>query len=569
MKLHDLPTVVYLVALIVLLLLPFSASAQESASDAPTIYLPLVMRPSQPTAPVIHSFVANPASIVAGAASTLSWQVTGATSLSITPDVGAVNGSSTSVSPATTTQYTLRAVNTAGAVTAQTTVTVTTPSPATGGFFLFPMPDIELPTSHPTLAVDDAGGVHVAFTPESATQNTPGRPAYYAYCSANCTSAAAFTRLQLGDGVDFASLSLTPDGKPRLLLRRPVQTTYIFQYWQCDSNCTQLAQWQSGDLGYAFARQVGWVETFIHSFALDHLGRPRFVYYDNGVDAEDSHRGVFYAWCDSDCTASANWYETRLLDDANASDFNLAFGPDGQPRLAYATYDSQAMSQQVAYAECQADCHSGGNWSGIVLANTASASVSHFATFALAVDSNGGPKLALYTGTGQGGSLTPNSLYYLACSATPCAAEQAWSTLQLNLPETQGEEGVALALDSQNRPAIAFHAPMAAGLGLYFARCDANCATSALGWQAQEVEASEVINAELPIPPWPGCSFPQCNPPVPPCTLSTWDGGVRPALALDGAGNPHIAYDAEHRQGGACGTFTDTKQTRFIRFSWP
>jgi hypothetical protein len=47
------------------------------------------------------------------------------------------------------------------------------------------------------------------------------------------------------------------------------------------------------------------------------------------------------------------------------------------------------------------------------------------------------------------------------------------------------------------------------------------------------------------------------------------DAGVWPALALDGAGNPRIAYDAEHRQGGACGAFTDTKLARFIQFNGP
>lgn len=571
MKHPYLHPLIGLSVLIVLLLTPLSAAADEPAPNVlpRTTFLPLVARTASPAPPVIHSFNASPAIIVAGSASTLSWQVTGATSLSITPSVGAVTGNSVVVHPATTTQYTLLASNAAGSTSARATVTVNTPPPSSGGFFIVPTPDIELPTSHPTLAVDDAGGVHVAFTPESAPQSNPTRPAYYAYCPANCTRAAAFTRVQLGDGVDFASLALTPTGQPRLLLRKPVQSVYVFQYWQCDGDCTNLAHWQSGDLGYAYARPVGWVEAFIDSFALDHLGRPRFVYYDSGADYQDPHRGVFYAWCDATCTAPANWYETRLLDDGNASDFDLALGPNGQPRLAYVTYDSQAVAQQVAYAECQTGCQSGNNWAGIVLANTASASVSHWATFDLALDAGGKPRLALYTGTGQGGSLVANSLYYLACNAAQCAADQAWSALKLNLPQTQGEEGVALALDSQNRPRIAFHAPLAAGFGLHFAWCNANCATSALGWQAQEAEASEEVNAQLPIPPAPGCSFPQCNPPIPPCTFSSWDSGLRPALALDGAGNPRIAYDAEHLQGGACGAFTDARLTRYMQFNRP
>jgi hypothetical protein len=355
-----------------------------------------------------------------------------------------------------------------------------------------------------------------------------------------------------------------------VLARKRTQSAYLFQFWQCDGGCTNPAQWRSGDIGAAYARPVGWVEGFIHSFALDHLGRPRFVYYDNGETYEDPHTGAFYAWCDAGCTAPANWYETRLLNDAYASDFDLAFGPAGQPRLVYATYDDQNLAQQVAYAGCEQGCQNTANWSGIVVADTASASVTHWAVFDLAVNSQGKPRLALYTGTGLGGSLAPNSLYYLACDAAQCAADQAWSALKLNLPQTQGEEGVALALDGQARPRIAYHGPLAGGFGLFYAWCNAaNCATAPQGWQAQKLEASEEVNAELPIPPWPGCAFPQCNPPIPPCTISTWDSGVRPALALDAGGHPRIAYDADHRQGGGCGTFTDTKQTRYIQFIQP
>lgn len=443
------------------------------------------------------------------------------------------------------------------------------PPPATGGFFLIPTPDIELPTSHPTLAVDPAGGVHIAFTPESATAENPTRPAIYAYCPANCTGPEAFTRLHLGDGVEFASLALTPSGQPRLLLRKRVQSSYLFQFWQCDGNCTSMAQWISGDVGAAHARPVGWVEEFIHAFALDDQGRPRFVYYDNGADYEDPHWGAFYAYCNADCTTAANWQETRLLDDTDAGEFDLAFGPNGQPRLAWTTFNSETITQQLVYAECEQNCHIVDNWSAIAVADTASASVTHWTVFDLAVATTGKPRLALYTGTGAGGSLAPNSLYYLACDAAQCAADQVWSALRL-LPGTQGEDGVALALDSQNRPRIAYHAPLAAGFGLFYAWCNANdCATATQGWQAQEMEANEEIDAELPIPPWPGCAFPQCNPPIPPCTMSFWDGGVRPALALDAAGHPRIAYDADHRQGGGCGAFTDAKLTRFIQFGQP
>ena len=79
-----------------------------------------------PTSPIINSFTANPPSITSGGSSTLSWSVTDASTLSISPGIGTVTGTSTSVSPTATTTYTLTATNSAGSVTASVTVTVGT-----------------------------------------------------------------------------------------------------------------------------------------------------------------------------------------------------------------------------------------------------------------------------------------------------------------------------------------------------------------------------------------------------------------------------------------------------------
>jgi hypothetical protein len=532
------------------------------------LYLPFITKSATSAAPVIQSFSANPASIAPGQASTLAWSVTGATSLSLSPGIGAVTGSSQVINPAATTEYTLTATNAHGSTTAKTTVTVTDPAPS-GSFFIVPVADIDRPTSHPTVRVDAAGGVHVAFTPDSSGPGGSTRPAYYAYCSGNCASAAAFTLVPLGDDVEYANLALDPAGHPRLLLRLATGNMFAYQYWLCDIGCTNSGQWTSGTIGYAYARPVGSGEPFSQFFALDPQSRPRFVYYDAGADLDDPHWGAFYAFCDAGCTNPANWNETRLLDDTYATTFALAFGPAGQPRLTYATYDPDNVLQLLGYAECQGNCGSAAGWSDSQLAATASASVSDFANFALRVDGSGHPRLALYTGTGLGGSLAPNRLYYLTCGAADCAQTANWSALDLGFTETHGAEGVDLALDSQDRPRIAYHAPLAAGFGLHYAWCNTTCTASAQNWQTLEIEPSEQVTQELPIPPWPGCPFPQCNPPTPACTQSFWDTGVRPSLALDPAGHPRVAYDADHHQGGACGTFTDTRLTRFALFNQP
>jgi hypothetical protein len=426
----------------------------------------------------------------------LSWSVTGATSLSITPGLGTVTGSGRQVSPAATTEYTLVATNTYGSSSAKTTVTVGSAT-TSGSFFIVPIPNIDRPTSHPTIGVDLSGGVHVAFTPESGTT----RPVNYAYCPGNCTNASAFTSVPLGDHVEYANLALDAAGHPRLLLRLRADTMFAYQYWACDSNCTNAAQWTSTTVAYAYARPVASSEPFSRYFTLDASGHPRFVYYDAGADANDPHWGAFYAGCDNNCTTPANWTELQLLQDSSAQQFDLAVSAIGQARVAYVSYDSDNIQWYVAYAECAANCYTSANWSTLRLVDTVSASVTEFATFSLRVDSNGHPRLALYTGTGLGGTLTPNSLYYLWCDATSCMQGQSWHALDLNLPDFNGEDGVSLALDNQNRPRIAYHAGLTTGDGLYYVHCNANCGAAA-SWQAGRVEPSAKVNTELPIPPY-------------------------------------------------------------------
>jgi hypothetical protein len=80
------------------------------------------------SAPVITFFAADPAAITAGQSSVLSWQVTGATTLSIDNGVGVVTGTDrVTVSPVQTSTYTLTAANSADSATKSVTVVVQAP----------------------------------------------------------------------------------------------------------------------------------------------------------------------------------------------------------------------------------------------------------------------------------------------------------------------------------------------------------------------------------------------------------------------------------------------------------
>lgn len=78
----------------------------------------------QGAAPTIASFAASSSSVSSGTQVTLSWQASGASYVIISPQIGAVRGSSATVTPMQTTTYTLYATNQCGRTQATVRVTV-------------------------------------------------------------------------------------------------------------------------------------------------------------------------------------------------------------------------------------------------------------------------------------------------------------------------------------------------------------------------------------------------------------------------------------------------------------
>jgi hypothetical protein len=100
---------------------------QLTASDFEVVAMnPIYTQANLPSgaAPSIASFNASTATISAGASVTLQWQVSGASYLTITPQVGAVRGTSLVVTPSATATYTLSATNQFGRTSSTVTVTV-------------------------------------------------------------------------------------------------------------------------------------------------------------------------------------------------------------------------------------------------------------------------------------------------------------------------------------------------------------------------------------------------------------------------------------------------------------
>ena len=148
--------------------------------------------PPVPSAPVISSFTASPSNIQAGQSSTLAWNISGATALSI--DVlGNLTGlTSKVVSPNQTTTYWLTATNANGTTAARLTVSVTgVPVPAP----TVPTADTQPPTA-PALTSAAANGPNQVTLAWSASTDNVGVVAYEVFRSgtliANTSSATRF-----------------------------------------------------------------------------------------------------------------------------------------------------------------------------------------------------------------------------------------------------------------------------------------------------------------------------------------------------------------------------------------
>ncbi len=124
--------------------------------------------------PAIVSFTASPTTITSGSSSTLSWSVTGATSISIAPGTFTSTSASgsTAVNPTATTAYTLTATNAAGSSTSTATVTVN-PAPGKPTISSFTAsPTTITAGSSTTLSWTTTGATTIAITPGTFTSTS-------------------------------------------------------------------------------------------------------------------------------------------------------------------------------------------------------------------------------------------------------------------------------------------------------------------------------------------------------------------------------------------------------------
>jgi hypothetical protein len=170
-----------------------------------------------------------------------------------------------------------------------------------------------------TLALDDAGGVHVVYI--RGTQVSP--TLHYAACATGCGTPGNW---QLGGGaaVPAASApSMVTDGTGGVHAVFALGATAGFGYARCYANCTAAVNWIWGSASPG-------VQAGAPRIAVDADQRVH-VFYGTGAAGT-----VRYSTCVVNCAAGpSTWRTTEVDAESVAGPVSLAFGADGRVRLAY------------------------------------------------------------------------------------------------------------------------------------------------------------------------------------------------------------------------------------------
>jgi len=382
--------------------------------------------------------------------------------------------------------------------------------------FFLPTPEPEN-TKLPRVLFDSKGGMHVLYP------GYAGGDAYYAYCPDACTDPESMQVVPLHtDGsVGDASLALTADGKPRVLL-----PTYLRVYFaQCDKACGDEANWSIG----AIVEHQSEQDVTGQALALDSKGRPRFVMHTYlaylGVGQRAPH--TYYVQCDAaDCTRAANW-QSSVIQDQIWYRSTLRIDAKDRAHLATVAIDLDKNIRRIAYLVCESGCTSEATWNGIGLVPSFENNIEEIRpSLAMALTRSGGPRI-IALGQREGGL---RSLFYFECDAQ--CDENNWRGARLSDHEELGS-GLDIALDAKDAPSFVF--TLDDNIGLY--RCEASdCTDADAPWELTKVEfAGEVPKDNIIL--WPNC------------TLDVWllhD----PSLALAPDGSVRVAYQATDISGG-------------------
>lgn len=231
-------------------------------------------------------------------------------------------------------------------------------------------------------------------------------------------------------------------------------------YAYCPSSCTSASRFTVASFG-----DVGDSGGHV-SLALDGGGHPRVMYFNTTVLGIGS---FVYAECNASCTNGANWTQVTLpVGMAPDSNHYFALDPQGRPRFLYTDSGNNHPGHNgLFYAFCDSACTSLSNWFEGQIDPSQS-----FQVWSLVFNSGGAPRAALtdYAST--------NVLGFAQCDAN-CADANNWSAGYPYSPGAAGIPPAVLRLDTNNRPRLAFYS--STDNKTYYAFCNAAC-TSVSNW---------------------------------------------------------------------------------------
>jgi hypothetical protein len=202
----------------------------------------------------------------------------------------------------------------------------------------------------------------------------------------------------------------------------------------------------------------------------------------------------------------------------------LAFTAQDQPRVvADGIYLLQDAPLGIYYLACDVRCHDRANWAHVYLFDRG---FEQHVSWDLEI-ADRQPRVAFYAGSQLNGG--GHILYYAWCN-NQCRRTASWQRHNLGLGALNGKHP-DLELDRQGRPRVAY--VLQDGYGIGYAWCNRHCESAQGQWQQRVVETSTKLARQYPI----------ARPLI--CDVGLWES-LAPALALDQAGNPRLAYDAAY-----------------------
>lgn len=257
--------------------------------------------PPAQTAPVITSFTASPTTVPSGTPSTLTWVVTGATTLSIDKGIGVVTGTSHAVTPSLTTTYTLTATNGIGSTTQQASVTVTSTA------------DTQAPTVPTNLATSNvtATGLTLTWTASADNVGVTGYRVFRNGTQVGTPATTTFAQAGLNPGTTYSYTVAAQDAAGNVSAQsaaRSVTTAPL----GADTQAPSIPSGLSASCVNATHLMLSWVPS------TDNVGVAGYRIFRNGAQVGTSATNQYK---DTGLTASTRYNFTVVAFDAagNAS----------------------------------------------------------------------------------------------------------------------------------------------------------------------------------------------------------------------------------------------------------